>query len=379
MMYPKNSHIALAALQRALRPEEVWQASNDLLRAVLPVFHVLMGLHCLGTRPVFLRTTLPVSDTESYFAKLDAVAPMGDLLARNPGALIVRLSDQPPPGPLDGMPFHDQFMKPEGWRYSAALLFWSASGEFIGQLALNRTEAQGDVTDAEMALLRELHPLMNAAVERLLAAEKQAAAHSSLEHTVHSLPLPMAGVNWDLGINYLNAAAREALASWRLGTRGSRTFKRDASEVLPADLRAACDQLKIDWQQAVVTDALPGFPRLRLLSHATEAGLQAAIQLIEPVAGRSLQPSFIIQFSLPSGGPRDTARALAELAKLTPAEREVAGLAAAGQSNADIVRQLSVSESTVRTHLRTIFRKLGITSRGKLTPLYRSLDATETR
>ena len=49
-------------------------------------------------------------------------------------------------------------------------------------------------------------------------------------------------------------------------------------------------------------------------------------------------------------------------------------LAAAGDNNAEIVRKLSVSESTVRTHLRNIFRKLGITSRGKLAPLYRSLE-----
>ena len=374
MSYPEPTHAALVALQRALTPDEVWQASNQLLRATMPVFHVLMGLPCLGTRPVYLRTTLPVPDTEGYFAKLDAVAPMAAMLAQNPGALAIRMSDQMPPGPLDGIPFYDLFMKPEGWRYSAGLLFWSPTGEFIGQLSLNRTEAHGDITDAEMAVLRQLHPIVNAAVERLLASEKRAAAHTSLEHAVHSLPLPMAGVGWDLTVNYANATACEALTAWRLGSREARSLKAEISPELPADLRSACEQLKADWEQAVQTDTLPHLQRIFLIEHADEAGLQATLQLIEPVQGRSLQPSFVIQFSIPPAGADQAGRALGELSKLTASEREVARLAAAGDDNADIVRKLSVSESTVRTHLRNIFRKLGITSRGKLAPLYRSLE-----
>lgn len=375
MLYPENTHAALVALQRALTPDEVWQASNQLLRAAMPVFHVLMGLPCLGTRPVYLRTTLPVPDTEGYFAKLDAVAPMAAMLQRNPGALTIRLSDQLPPGPLDGFPFYDLFMKPEGWLYSAALLFWSPNGEFIGQLALNRTATQGDITDAEMALLRQLHPLVNAAVERLLASEKRAAAHASLEHAVHALPLPMAGVGWDLAVSYTNGAAREAIAAWHLGVREARALKPGVAPALPADLRLACEQLRNDWEQAVQTDTLPHLQRIFLLEHPEEAGLQATVQLIEPVQGRSLQPSFVIQFSLPPVENHDAGRALGELSKLTTAEREVARLAASGDNNADIVRKLSVSESTVRTHLRNIFRKLGIRSRGKLAPLYRSLES----
>jgi DNA-binding CsgD family transcriptional regulator len=375
MTYPKNTHSALVTLQRALTPDELWQAANQLLRAAMPVYHVLIGLPCLGTMPVFLRTTLPVPDMDNYFAKLDAVAPMAAMLERNPGAIVVRLSDQMPPGPLDGIPFYDLFMKPEGWRYSAGLLFWSPAGEFIGQLSLNRTEAQGDITDAEMDILRALHPLANAAVERLLASEKRAAAHTSLEHTVHSLPIPMLGVDWDLAVNYSNVAARETMSAWRHGLHAVRVFKTDVSPKLPADLRAAREELKAAWQDAVQANTLARLQHIRLLNHASEAGFQATVQLIEPVTGRSLQPSFVIQFSLPPSDEPEVGRVLGKLARLTPTEREVSRLTAAGDNNTDISRKLNVSESTVRTHLRNIFRKLGITSRGKLAPLYRSLES----
>ncbi|NJP41730.1 hypothetical protein HCH52_11855 [Oscillospiraceae bacterium HV4-5-C5C] len=52
--------------------------------------------------------------------------------------------------------------------------------------------------------------------------------------------------------------------------------------------------------------------------------------------------------------------------QLTEREREIARLAAAGLTNEEIARQLFLSVSTVRTHLRAVFRKLGIQHRSKL-------------
>ncbi len=51
---------------------------------------------------------------------------------------------------------------------------------------------------------------------------------------------------------------------------------------------------------------------------------------------------------------------------LTEREREVAMLAAGGLRNVEIAEKLFISESTVRTHMRTIFRKLDIDRRVKL-------------
>lgn len=53
-------------------------------------------------------------------------------------------------------------------------------------------------------------------------------------------------------------------------------------------------------------------------------------------------------------------------ANLTEREREVALLAAGGLHNNEIAQKLFISESTVRTHLRTVFKKLAIDRRVKL-------------
>lgn len=59
------------------------------------------------------------------------------------------------------------------------------------------------------------------------------------------------------------------------------------------------------------------------------------------------------------GGPADGDPALA----LTPREREVLEHLAMGGGNADLARALFVSENTVKTHLASIYRKLGVDRR----------------
>jgi DNA-binding NarL/FixJ family response regulator len=52
--------------------------------------------------------------------------------------------------------------------------------------------------------------------------------------------------------------------------------------------------------------------------------------------------------------------------ELTAREREIVALVGQGLSNKDIAYQLSISDSTVRHHLTSIFGKVGVTSRQKL-------------
>ena len=69
-------------------------------------------------------------------------------------------------------------------------------------------------------------------------------------------------------------------------------------------------------------------------------------------------------------------RARAELARLnvgragglalTQAERQVAGLVAAGHTNRDVAAELYMGLRTVEAHLSAVYRKLGIRSRSEL-------------
>ena len=60
------------------------------------------------------------------------------------------------------------------------------------------------------------------------------------------------------------------------------------------------------------------------------------------------------------------AKADTGLASLTPQQRQIAELAAAGHTNKEIAARLFLSPRTVSTHLYQVFPKLGITSRAAL-------------
>ncbi len=55
--------------------------------------------------------------------------------------------------------------------------------------------------------------------------------------------------------------------------------------------------------------------------------------------------------------------------RLTPREREVAGLVAAGMTSAAIAEQLGIAVRTVNTHLERIYERLGVRSRVSLATL----------
>jgi len=57
------------------------------------------------------------------------------------------------------------------------------------------------------------------------------------------------------------------------------------------------------------------------------------------------------------------------LVTLTPMELKVAQLVSSGMSNKDVAGQCWVSPRTVAFHLRNVFAKAGITSRGELAAL----------
>jgi pimeloyl-ACP methyl ester carboxylesterase/DNA-binding CsgD family transcriptional regulator len=57
--------------------------------------------------------------------------------------------------------------------------------------------------------------------------------------------------------------------------------------------------------------------------------------------------------------------ASAKLEELTARENDILHLVALGHGNADIAKQLFISEKTVRNHMTSIFEKLGVDSRGK--------------
>ncbi|MER7078969.1 non-specific serine/threonine protein kinase [Saccharopolyspora kobensis] len=71
----------------------------------------------------------------------------------------------------------------------------------------------------------------------------------------------------------------------------------------------------------------------------------------------------VLRFAL---GERHSAPAMDTSVRLTPREREVAGLVAQGLSNRQIAEQLVISKRTSDSHIEHIMAKLGVTSRAQI-------------
>jgi DNA-binding CsgD family transcriptional regulator len=69
---------------------------------------------------------------------------------------------------------------------------------------------------------------------------------------------------------------------------------------------------------------------------------------------------------LAASGARPRRVALTGTDALTPSERRVAEMVASGMSNRDVAQALFVTSKTVETHLGSVYRKLGVTSRADL-------------
>ena len=99
-------------------------------------------------------------------------------------------------------------------------------------------------------------------------------------------------------------------------------------------------------------------------SRRTRAPLRDAFEIASHCGAQPLAEHARNELYAAGGRPRR--EALTGPESLTPSERRVAELAAAGQSNRDIARTLYVTPKTVEVHLTSVYRKLGIRSRAGL-------------
>ena len=107
-------------------------------------------------------------------------------------------------------------------------------------------------------------------------------------------------------------------------------------------------------------------------------------RLLRYAAARGIAPGYVGRLlgafeagSKQSASAASTTAAAQELIEpLTQRELEVLRLLAAGNSNAEIARELVVSVNTIRTQVQSIYRKLNINNRVEASRLVLQLEQT---
>jgi DNA-binding CsgD family transcriptional regulator len=127
-----------------------------------------------------------------------------------------------------------------------------------------------------------------------------------------------------------------------------------------ADALALHQEVDLPVEHAETLLGYGGFLRRHGQSARARKVLSQAIGVAEAAQAGWLAGLAHAELRVAGGRRRPAAR------DLTPQEARVAALAATGAGNAQIARQLSVSVSTIETHLERIYAKLGVHSRHEL-------------
>jgi DNA-binding CsgD family transcriptional regulator len=134
-----------------------------------------------------------------------------------------------------------------------------------------------------------------------------------------------------------------------------------------ARLHEAVDVLDGSSAKLELAKALHAYgAALRRARQPTEARepLRRALELASACGSPALAE--VVRTELHASGARPRSDALSGVEALTPSERRVVDLAAAGQANREIAQSLFVTPKTVEVHLTNAYRKLGVKSRREL-------------
>jgi DNA-binding CsgD family transcriptional regulator len=192
---------------------------------------------------------------------------------------------------------------------------------------LARGPKQQPYDEEQLTLVRQVMPILSAAVERLRRMPSSGGEQSLLEWGRQQ---PCLTTSIDGVVDWLSPAARILLGEY-------------APARLPTALAARIGLLLRERWGVAATSAHWRLPNGRLLRvdlspTSLVDGQARVLVLLSPVA-------------------------ISERFALTPAEVHVIECLAAGNSTLEIAGILALSEATVRTHLRNIYRKLRVCSR----------------
>ena len=358
----------LLGLHAAMNVEALWKATQRLLCAAMPNRVIGLALQHKPILPMVARWTLPMPD--GFFT----AAPLENYIACRPRHRFVRISDLfPNQSSLIKSAFYRRYMAPQRCPHVLCIFFWK-NRRRICAVAIMRTATQGDLSGAEMRLLRQLYPQFQTALCRLGSLEREHSVRKDLEAFLRRLPLPTILLRWNLKPIYQNRAAREFCTVWEKGPEDARRTK--ATSPIPSEILDRCRLLKQQWADAKRPIAPQTGFKEEQVRHPRLPHLRATLHLKQLGSAGVARPHFLIECgdlrrrTAPHIGPSSSPH-LPHLVRLTRREQEIARLVCEGRSNQEIADAACLSLAMVKKHLHAIFRKLEVNSRSRLIALLR--------
>ncbi|MEV6279758.1 helix-turn-helix transcriptional regulator [Nocardia sp. NPDC051832] len=239
-------------------------------------------------------------------------------------------------------PLYRNFMRPRGFEDELRAVF-RVDGQPWGQLSLFRARGRADFDAADFALVQ--------ALGTPLAQRLRSFVQSAATPTPEDTPRAPGMLLFDAGGNLvsLNDEARHLLDQMPPGPTTSTPLGIDIP--LPVWILSTAGRARLTG----------GSARIRIRA-GTGHWLVCHASCLRAAEGSGDSTALVIEPAKPS----EVAALVTAAFELTGRELDVLDLIARGLPTRDIAAQLHLSPHTVRDHVKAVFDKVGVTSRGEL-------------
>lgn len=351
------------ALVRALDMASLWQACSALISKALPCHSCSLLFDIDGLRPHQGRHHLADGGDggAQLVTSLEVAAPYLDANPRIPWYTFSQIASNDAQA-TERLKAQDPA---RAWSEFIHLAFWNEAG-LEAVLSVRMRAGQEGLSARDQAFLVELYPLLDASLQRVRALERDRARQQSMEALVHGLPIAAILVDERLVPFYVSMEARRICQRWSdVGTRAGHL-----PEAIELPLRR--------WLEG--GDGRPAGPVSPVgrgggfgIQHHRHPGLRLHLDVSTAgrPAGRDLHHLLVLTPVETDGleVAGKSSQALASLRGLSPSERKVAMLVAAGLSNEQVAQRLCRSRKTIESQISSIYRKLNVANRTQLARL----------
>lgn len=260
--------------------------------------------------------------------------------------------------------FYVRWVKPSGFRDMIGVLVLK-SGRRLAWFSVARTEIQTRYGQSDLEFMDWLSPHICRAFTMADIFDMQAIRLERLEQTVDALSTGVFLADHH-GITYMNSSARD------LVKRGG-TLQIKNNRLTSARARVA-DKLSTAISASLGGNA-PGKigSHMVAIPHGEGGGVLASVLPLgwqtahNPLVGLPGSAAIFVQDA--ATAPHFAGKAFAKLYGLTPAELRVSLEVAKGNGLHDLTLALGITANTVKTHLKHVFAKTGVTRQGDLARL----------
>ena len=262
--------------------------------------------------------------------------------------------------------YYNDFLRPQQIHHQMSI-YLKSDQRLFGILSLFRPQNAKPFSSVDMAKADLMAPYLSGALEKSMISQKMVERRSFIDSIVAGLPYKgIMVMDTSLEPIYQDKNAIRILSDLNRAEKpGDASF-----EPLPRDIYLPCKDLLTSVGQDQAFE-----PRQVQFDLVSPGGKQKVSIQLRLITNRDQNPLLLLCFD-----PEEPLSCLVERSKkygLTRREMEVASLLSEGLTNKEIGKRLFISEYTVENHLRSIYRKVGVTNRTAV--VHRLLQVTSTK